>query len=88
MQIFGIVTDRTGILALANMPMVWLFAGRNNVFLWLTGWNFATYNSFHRWLSRIVTLQAIVHSIGYTWIELQCELLFLSVTYSHTDYSQ
>ena len=79
-QIFEVVTDRTGILAVANMPMVWLFASRNNVFLWLTGWNFASYNYFHRWVSRIVTLEAIVHSIGYTWIELQCQFFLLSLT--------
>lgn len=46
--------------------MVWLFATRNDPFLWLTGWTFATYNRFHRWIARIATAQAIIHSIGYT----------------------
>lgn len=72
MQVFGVVSDRTGVLAVANMPILWLFASRNNIFLWLTGWNFATYNMFHRWVSRIVTIEAITHSIGYTWLYLQC----------------
>ena len=75
MQIVDIVTDRAGILAVANLPILWLFAGRNDVFLWLTGWNFATYNSFHRWISRVVTVQVIIHSIGYTWIYLHGELI-------------
>ena len=72
MQIWEVVTDRAGILAVANMPILWVFAGRNDVLLWLTGWNFATFNSFHRWISRVVTVQVIVHSIGYTKIYLEC----------------
>lgn len=72
-QILGIVTDRAGVLAVANMPILWLFGGRNNILLWMTGWNFATYNSFHRWISRVVIIQVIIHSIGYTWIYLNCQ---------------
>ncbi|KAF4455958.1 hypothetical protein F53441_1825 [Fusarium austroafricanum] len=44
---------------------------RNNVVIWLTGWDFKTYSNFHRWVGRIATLQAVVHSIGYTIIILQ-----------------
>ncbi|KAM0287044.1 hypothetical protein ACHAQH_000729 [Verticillium albo-atrum] len=39
---------------------------RNNVVIWLTGWDFGTYNNFHRWVARVATLQAVLHSIGYT----------------------
>lgn len=39
---------------------------RNNVLVWLTGWNFNTYNQFHRWVARIATVEAIIHSVGYT----------------------
>lgn len=50
-----------------------MFSGRNNVFIWLTGWNFSTFNVFHRHIARIATIQAIVHSIGYAAIEINCE---------------
>nr|POE47010.1 putative ferric reductase transmembrane component [Quercus suber] len=46
--------------------MVWVFAARNDPFLWLTGWSFTTYNRFHRWIARIATAQAVAHSIGYS----------------------
>ncbi|KAM5346155.1 hypothetical protein ACJ41O_009160 [Fusarium nematophilum] len=59
-------SDRTGIISFANFPMIWLFGMRNNVLMWLTGWDFGTYNNFHRWVARIATLQAIIHSVGYT----------------------
>ena len=34
--------------------------------MWLTGWSFSTFNVFHRWVARVATIEAIVHSIGYT----------------------
>ncbi|KAF1925689.1 ferric-chelate reductase [Didymella exigua CBS 183.55] len=65
-QALRYVSDRTGIISLANFPLVWLFGMRNDVLMWLTGWGFGTYNAFHRWAARVATLQAIVHSLGYT----------------------
>ena len=66
LQLCRYLSDRTGILAIANVPIIWLFATRNDPLLWLTGWSFATYNRFHRWVARVATLQAIAHSIGYS----------------------
>lgn len=65
-QLLRYVSDRTGIISLANFPLVWLFGMRNDVLLWLTGWGFGTYNAFHRWVARVAALQAVVHSLGYT----------------------
>jgi predicted ferric reductase len=65
-QLLRYVSDRTGILSLVNFPLVWLFGMRNDVLLWLTGWGFGTYNAFHRWIARVATLQAVIHSLGYT----------------------
>jgi len=39
---------------------------RNNLLMGLTGWHFGTFNNFHRWIARVATLQAVIHSIGYT----------------------
>ncbi|KAJ4983319.1 ferric reductase like transmembrane component [Stagonosporopsis vannaccii] len=65
-QLLRYISDRTGIISLANFPLVWLFGMRNDALMWLTGWGFGTYNAFHRWAARVATLQAVVHSIGYT----------------------
>lgn len=54
------------IIAFANFPAIWLFGVRNNLTLWLTGWDFGTYTNFHRWIARISTMQALTHAIGYT----------------------
>ncbi|UKZ69675.1 uncharacterized protein TrAtP1_010678 [Trichoderma atroviride] len=65
-QILRYVADRTGIISFANFPFIWLFGMRNNLALWLTGWDFGTYNNFHRWVARISTAEAIIHSVLYT----------------------
>jgi hypothetical protein len=67
-QAWRYVSDRTGIIAWANFPIIWLFGMRNNLLMRLTGWEFATFNNFHRWIGRIATLEAVVHSVGYTVI--------------------
>ena len=64
-QILRYVADRTGILSFANLPLLWIFAGRNNIFLWATGWSFATFNLFHRHVACIATVQAVVHTALY-----------------------
>ncbi|OQD97272.1 hypothetical protein PENVUL_c084G06606 [Penicillium vulpinum] len=70
-QILRYSADRTGIMSFANLPLLWLFAGRNNIFLWATGWSFASFNIFHRHVARVTTVQAIVHSILYVVMFIQ-----------------
>ncbi|KAJ5592086.1 hypothetical protein N7537_008990 [Penicillium hordei] len=70
-QILRYSADRTGIMSFANLPLLWLFGGRNNIFLWATGWSFASFNIFHRHVARVATVQAIVHSILYVVMFIQ-----------------
>ncbi|EFQ98298.1 ferric-chelate reductase [Nannizzia gypsea CBS 118893] len=65
-QLCRYLANRTGVLAFANLPLAWMFAGRNNIFLWATGWSFRMFNIFHRQAALAATLLAIVHSIAYT----------------------
>lgn len=75
-QLLRYVSDRTGIISLANFPLVWLFGMRNDVLMWVTGWGFGTYNAFHRWVARVATVQAVVHSLGYTLMIWESGLIF------------
>ncbi|KAF1350172.1 ferric reductase NAD binding domain-containing protein [Delphinella strobiligena] len=63
--------NRCAILLISNLPILWMFAGRNNIFIWATGWNFQTFNIFHRHIARVVILLAIGHSAVYTHSALQ-----------------
>ncbi|BEJ13004.1 hypothetical protein CspHIS471_0301780 [Cutaneotrichosporon sp. HIS471] len=68
-QLVRYVADRTGVMSFYNLPLLFLLAGRNDVLLWLTGWSYASCTLWHRWVARVATLQAIVHSVAYTWLE-------------------
>src|SRR6186713_2224781 len=48
---------------MALAPLVILFAGRNNILIWMTNWSHSTYMTLHRWVARIFAIQVIVHSI-------------------------
>ncbi|KAL0940565.1 ferric reductase transmembrane component 4 [Colletotrichum truncatum] len=61
-EIFNYVANRTGMLSFANLPLVFLYAGRNNVLLWLTNWSHSTFLLLHRWIAFICMLQAVIHS--------------------------
>ncbi|KAI2818165.1 hypothetical protein CBS115989_5477 [Aspergillus niger] len=65
-QIWVFMGPRLGFLAFACLPWLWLFAGRNNIFIWGTGWDYQTFNLFHRHLARVTVIYAILHSISYT----------------------
>ncbi|PIG69066.1 hypothetical protein AARAC_008697 [Aspergillus arachidicola] len=68
-QAWKYVAQRTSMFAYACLLWVWLFAGRNNIFIWVTGWSFSTFNVFHRHLSRLTAIFAFVHAISYTVLD-------------------
>ncbi|KAL8912566.1 MAG: hypothetical protein Q9171_002430 [Xanthocarpia ochracea] len=69
-QIISYVSNRLGVLSFANIPLLFLYAGRNNVLLWLTNWSHGTFLLLHRWVAWIATLQAVLHSAIYLEIYL------------------
>ena len=62
----GDACDRTGTLSVLNMIPLFVLAGRNNPLIWLLGISFDTYNLIHRWVGRIVVLEACAH--GAFWM--------------------
>jgi hypothetical protein len=62
-----VVSNRIGLLSYANLPLVFLYAGRNNLLLWLTSWSHSTFLLLHRWIAAIATLEAILHSLIYLY---------------------
>ncbi|KAK9473863.1 ferric reductase like transmembrane component-domain-containing protein [Dipodascopsis tothii] len=69
-QIARYISDRSGIMATVQVPVLILFAGRNNFLQWVTGWSFQTFMLCHRWIARSMFILAVVHSAGYTQISL------------------
>lgn len=69
LQVWGLVGRRLSSLALANIPLIWVFSMRNSPLIWLTGWSFATFNQFHRWIARLTVFELIAHAIAFTKFE-------------------
>ncbi|KNC99104.1 uncharacterized protein SPPG_06049 [Spizellomyces punctatus DAOM BR117] len=66
-QVVAYLANRVGVLSFANLPLVLLYAGRNNILLWLTNWSHATFLLIHRWIAFICMLQAALHSALYLY---------------------
>jgi hypothetical protein len=62
-EVMAYIFYRFGAYAPALLPVVVLFSSRNNILLWLTNWSHSTYLLLHRWIARMFTLYAILHSI-------------------------
>ncbi|KAF7550688.1 hypothetical protein G7Z17_g5538 [Cylindrodendrum hubeiense] len=56
---------RSGTLSLVNMVPLIIFAGRNNPLITILKISFDTYNLLHRWMGRIVVLEALIHTIAW-----------------------
>jgi hypothetical protein len=64
----GMLRSRTGVLSVVNMIPLFLMAGRNNPLILILGISFDTYNLIHRWIGRIVILEALTHSIAHLMV--------------------
>ena len=60
---------RAAWLAVAQVPLLILLAGKNNIIGWLTGTAYERLNILHRWTSRILLLLATLHFAyqNYGW---------------------
>ncbi|AOA62086.1 Ferric reductase and cupric reductase, reduces siderophore-bound iron and oxidized copper prior to u [Komagataella phaffii GS115] len=61
-QYLRFISDRTGIFAFTQLPLLILFGGRNNILMTISGLPFNTFIIFHKWISRVMMLCAVVHA--------------------------
>lgn len=60
---------RTGFISIAQLPLIVLLAGKDNIIGWLTGFGHERLNWLHRWTARTLWLSATLH-LGFwfrTW---------------------
>ncbi|KAI8061762.1 ferric reductase like transmembrane component-domain-containing protein [Gongronella butleri] len=67
LQLARYIAERGAQLSFSLLPMIYLFGGRNNILLWVTGWTYERFIVMHKWSARMMVFQAIVHSIACTW---------------------
>ncbi|EPS28493.1 hypothetical protein PDE_03439 [Penicillium oxalicum 114-2] len=51
----------TGCIAICQMPLIFLLAGRQNIIGFLAGMSYASLNWYHRWVARTLWLTATIH---------------------------
>lgn len=61
---------RAGALAYIQVPLVIVFACRNNWFITLTGWPYSTFQVYHRWVARTMVAHSIIHTAIYFYQEV------------------
>lgn len=69
-QLSRYVTDRSGEITIFQMPLLYLFASRNNIAMIFTGWSYDTMNAYHRWIARVTVIAVLIHSVAYTDVYL------------------
>jgi predicted ferric reductase len=52
---------RTGFIAICQLPLIFLLAGRQNIIGFVAGMSYASLNWYHRWVARILWLTATIH---------------------------
>lgn len=58
---------RTGFVSLAQLPLIFLLAGKNNIIGFLIGSSYERLNWLHRWTARILFLTVTIH-MGFWFI--------------------
>ena len=59
-----VFADRTSLVFVANLPLLYLFAAKNQPIKVLTGYSYESLNIFHRRLGEVMCLLALLHSAG------------------------
>jgi hypothetical protein len=72
-----------GHLAVMNTPGLVLSAGRNNPLIALLGLSFDTFNFMHRWVGRLIAVNAVVHMSAVLANEAYLSMLGAGYARSH-----
>lgn len=60
------VAGRCAVSAGMIVPLLIIFALRNNMLIWFTHWNYGTFLMFHRWIGRVVFCLVAIHAITFS----------------------
>lgn len=63
-----LAADRTGWVAIAQLPFIFALSQKNNLLGWLMGLGYEKFNFLHRFAGRLIVLAANIHSIHYFYV--------------------
>ncbi|KAF2000083.1 hypothetical protein P154DRAFT_522870 [Amniculicola lignicola CBS 123094] len=59
-----VFADRCGIVFVANLPLLYLLAAKNQPIKFLTGYSYESLNLFHRRVGELLCFEALLHCLG------------------------
>ncbi|KAF8866126.1 hypothetical protein BDZ45DRAFT_667984 [Acephala macrosclerotiorum] len=65
---FFVLADRFGIVFVANLPLLYLLAAKNQPLRFLTGRSYESLNIFHRRLGELLYFQGLFHTAGMIFV--------------------
>ena len=68
---------RTGYVTAAQLPLVYILSGKNNLIGLLTGFGYEKLNWLHRWTARVLLLSATIHLVF--WFESWARWRYIAV---------
>jgi hypothetical protein len=63
-----VFADRCGLLFMANLPLLYLLAAKNQPIKFLTGHSYEGLNIFHRRVGELMCFEALLHAIGMLFV--------------------
>ncbi|KAF2178865.1 hypothetical protein K469DRAFT_717837 [Zopfia rhizophila CBS 207.26] len=60
-----VFADRCGLMPVANLPLLYLLAAKNQPIKFLTGYSYEALNIFHRRVGELICFEALLHSAGF-----------------------
>lgn len=63
--------DRVGVIAYALTPLSILLSSRESLLSLITGLPYQSFNFLHRWLGYVIVAQSVLHTIGWSIIEIR-----------------
>ncbi|KAI0172747.1 ferric reductase like transmembrane component-domain-containing protein [Hypoxylon sp. FL1284] len=67
------IRGRSGTLSAVNMVPLIILAGRNNPLIGMLRVSFDTYNLLHRWMGRMVVIEAVIHTIAWAYVAISAD---------------
>ncbi|EPQ26726.1 uncharacterized protein PFL1_05705 [Pseudozyma flocculosa PF-1] len=64
------LADRTAVLAIGQVPLLFLMAGRRSPTTLVSGLSMNAIMLYHRWIARMVWCQAFIHAVAWTVIRI------------------
>lgn len=70
-QLNKFISIRSAYLVVYKLPLIILFAGRNNLLLNIVPWSLDNFNNLHKWIGRMTFFDLCVHAVSISLVKVE-----------------